>query len=176
MDLDSRARLAEVLPGVATVIGGGLLLSSRNRATAMLGCWLSVLAGAWFVVGRALAGPLRLGDPGAPVASTATKQVWLELAYFSGLGAVIVFLGALALGRLSVRSVRDVQYVQRPVPATTATPAVAPTATTERTAPPPVTDPAMHPVAAPDAPVDGPRRRGFANLFRRRREKTRAAS
>jgi hypothetical protein len=107
----------EVLPGAATVVGGLLLLSSRNRATAMFGGWLTVVAGAWFVIGRALAGPLGIGNPGAPVAATETKRVWLELTYFYGLGALIVFLGALALGRLSIRSVRDIKWAQRPVAA-----------------------------------------------------------
>lgn len=105
----------EVLPGVVAVIGGLLLLTSRNRVSGMLGGWLAVAAGAWFVVGRAFAGPLGLGDVGTPVADTDTKRVWLELSYFYGLGAVIVFLGALALGRLSVRSVRDVEYANRPI-------------------------------------------------------------
>ncbi|MEN3317733.1 MAG: hypothetical protein V7643_1134 [Mycobacterium sp.] len=107
----------EVLPGAATALGGLLLLVSGNRATAMFGGWLTVLAGAWFVVGRALASPLGIGDPGAPVAAAETKRVWLELTYFYGLGALIVFLGAVALGRLSVRSARDIAYVQRPVAA-----------------------------------------------------------
>jgi hypothetical protein len=105
----------EVLPGAATVLGGLLLLVSGNRATAMLGGWLTVIAGAWFVVGRAFAGPLALGDVGTPVASSDTQRVWLELSYFYGLGALIVFLGALALGRLSVRTVRDVEYARRPI-------------------------------------------------------------
>ncbi len=48
-----------------------------------------------------------------PAATTPAKTVALELAYFSGLGALIVFLGALAVGRLSVRSVRDVAHAQR---------------------------------------------------------------
>ena len=113
---DARGWL-EVLPGLVTVLGGLLLLTSRNRATAMLGSWLSVAAGAWFVVGRALAGPLGLGDAGAPVATTDTQRVWLELSYFYGLGALVVFLGALALGRLSVRSVRDAEYARRPIAA-----------------------------------------------------------
>lgn len=104
----------EVLPGVAAVLGGGLLLLSRNRVTAMLGGWVSVLAGAWFVVGRAVAGPLALGDVGAPVASSDDRRLLLELSFFHGLGALIVFLGAVALGRLSVRSVRDVEYARRP--------------------------------------------------------------
>ena len=103
----------EVLPGAAAVLGGLLLLVSGNRATAMFGGWLAVLAGAWFVVGRALAGPLGIGDVGAPMADTETKRVWLELTYFYGLGALIVFFGAIALGRLSVRSARDIAYAQR---------------------------------------------------------------
>jgi hypothetical protein len=107
----------EVLPGAATALGGLLLLVSGNRATAMFGGWLTVLAGAWFVVGRALASPLGIGDPGTPVAATETKRVWLELTYFYGLGALIIFLGAVALGRLSVRSARDIAYAQRDVAA-----------------------------------------------------------
>jgi len=108
----------EVLPGVVAVVGGVLLLGSRNRFTAMLGGWLAVLSGAWFVMGRALDGPLRLGDPGAPVAATEAKRVGLELAYFYGLGALIIFLGAIALGRLSVRTARDVRYAHRSVTTT----------------------------------------------------------
>lgn len=103
----------EVLPGAATALGGFLLLVSGNRFTAMLGGWLTVLGGAWFVVGRALAGPLGIGDVGTPVAGTEAKRVGLELAYFYGLGALIIFLGAIALGRLSIRSARDIRYAQR---------------------------------------------------------------
>jgi hypothetical protein len=109
----------EVLPGAVTVLGGFLLLSSRNRFTAMLGGWLTVIAGAWFVVGRALAGPLGLGDAGAPVAATETERVVRELAFFYGLGALVIFLGAIALGRLSVRSARDIRYAERSAITTT---------------------------------------------------------
>lgn len=107
----------EVLPGVITVLGGLLLLTSRNRATAMLGGWLAVIAGAWFVVGGLFASPWGLGDFGAPVADTLAGQIALELTFFTGLGSLIIFLGATALGRLSVRSLRDVRYAQRPVSA-----------------------------------------------------------
>lgn len=155
----------EVLPGAATAVGGLLLLTSRNRATAMLGGWLTVLAGAWFVVGRAFAGPLYIGDLGAPVASTDTMRAWLEVAYFSGLGALIVFLGALALGRVSVRSLRDVQYAHRP--ATGPVPVVVPEAKMEARHAVPETEP----VAAEDATTVEPHRRG---LFRRHRETTAA--
>ncbi len=103
----------EVLPGVVAVVGGFLLVRSRNRATAMLGGWLSVVAGAWFVIGRVMATTLTIGEIGRPVANTEITAAWLELTYFYGLGALIVFLGAMALGRVSVRSVRDVGHAQR---------------------------------------------------------------
>ena len=109
---DARGWL-EVLPGVVAVLGGLMLAMSRNRATAMLGGWRAVAAGAWFIVGRAFATMVDMGEMGVPAAATPAKAVVLELAFFSGLGALIVFLGAMALGRVSVRSVRDVGYVQR---------------------------------------------------------------
>src|ERR1700739_3067771 len=64
----------EVLPGVATAVGGLLLLVSGNRASAMFGGWSAVLAGAWFVVGRAFASTLDIGDIGQPAASTDRKR------------------------------------------------------------------------------------------------------
>jgi hypothetical protein len=90
---------------------------SRGRATAMFGGWLAVLAGAWFVVGRTLAGPIGIGAIGAPVAATDAKRTALELAYFSGIGTVIIVLGALALGRYLLPTVRDIQGVHSSVAA-----------------------------------------------------------
>lgn len=105
----------EVLPGAVTVLGGLLLLMSANRATAMLGGWLAVVGGAWFVIGRLFATPLGIGDLGAPTRSTQTGIMAVELAFFTGLGTVIVAIGAMGLGRLSVRSVRDIRYAQASV-------------------------------------------------------------
>lgn len=100
----------EVLPGGVAALGGLLLLFSANRVTALLGGWLAVVAGAWFVVGRLFASPLGLGDFGAPVADNQTARMAMELSYYTGLGALIIALGGVALGRLSVRSVRDIRY------------------------------------------------------------------
>ena len=105
----------QVLPGAVTVLGGVLLTFSSNRGMAMLGAWMCALAGAWFVAGRAVAAPLGLGAVGTPVATTETKAAWLELTYFSGLGALIIFLAALCMGRLSVRSLRDVRHADSPI-------------------------------------------------------------
>lgn len=115
---DSRGWL-EVLPGAVVVVGGLMLARSGNRATAMLGGWLAVAGGAWFIVGRAFASMVDMGQIGVPAAATPGKTVALELAFFSGLGALIVLIAALALGRVSVRSVRDVAHVQQRTAAVT---------------------------------------------------------
>src|SRR5262249_5020162 len=93
----------EVAPGAATALGGLLLVFSGNRATAIVGGWLAVLAGAWFVVGAEVAPLLGIGSAGDPIAGTERKRAALEISYFSGLGALIVFVGGIALARLAVR-------------------------------------------------------------------------
>jgi hypothetical protein len=98
----------EVLPGAAAAVGGLAVLLSGNRASAVLGGWLAVFAGAWFVVGRTFASTLGIGDLGQRVASTDLKRALLEVTYFTGLGALIVFLGGAAVARLAVRHARDV--------------------------------------------------------------------
>ncbi|MDV6276536.1 hypothetical protein R3Q06_23840 [Rhodococcus erythropolis] len=105
----------EVLPGAVTVIGGILLLFSANRAVASLGAWMAVVGGAWFIVGPTLAPVLHLGEAGTPSATEPAIKAAQQLAFFEGLGAVILFLGASAVGRLSLRSHRDVLRAQRQV-------------------------------------------------------------
>jgi len=106
----------EVLPGVATAVGGLLLLASGNRASAMLGGWLAAFAGAWFVVGRTFASTLGMGDVGQPLASTDLKRALLEVTYFTGLGALIVLLAGAVLARVAVRHARDL-VAPEPAPA-----------------------------------------------------------
>lgn len=113
----------QVLPGVAAALGGLLMLSSGNRAVAIAGAWLAAAAGAWFVIGPALAGPFGLGDIGTPLAGSDWKQALIQLTFFSGLGAVILFFAATSLGRLSVRSVRDLAFARREVNTTQNRPA-----------------------------------------------------
>jgi hypothetical protein len=103
----------EVFPGAITALGGFSLVISGNRATAMFGGWLAVIAGAWFVVGRSLASTLRLGDVGQPLAGTDAKRAVVEIASFSGLGAFIVFLGGAVLARVTIRTARDVEWAHR---------------------------------------------------------------
>jgi hypothetical protein len=149
----------EVFPGVTTAVGGFLLLVSGNRATAMLGGWLAAIAGAWFVVGRTLASTLRIGDVGQPIAATDAKRAVLEISYFSGLGALILFLSGAVLARVTVRTLRDVEYAsEAEVPATvdTSEAFAAPAAPTE-----------VLPSAAPQSHRHEKHEKG--GFFRRRR-------
>lgn len=104
----------EVFPGATTAVGGFLVLVSGNRATAMFGSWLAAIGGAWFIVGRTLASLLRLGDIGQPIAVTDAKRAVLEISYFSGLGALIVFLSGAVLARVTIRTLRDVEWASEP--------------------------------------------------------------
>lgn len=134
----------ELLPGIATFVGGLLLAASANRGTAVLGAWLAVAAGAWYVVGPTLTGPWHLGNLGAPRGGTA--QATLEwLSFFYGLGAVIIFLGSTAWGRLSVRGVRDVAAARRRRDARAADP------DPRQDVPPAVSEPQVYPSDRPTA-------------------------
>jgi hypothetical protein len=103
----------EILPGAAAVLGGLMLMGTAHRAVGVFAGWLASVAGAWFVVGPILS---RLWDPPAGSAGTPVggpiRQVFEEIGFFYGLGAAILFLAAQALGRFTVRSVRDVRAAE----------------------------------------------------------------
>jgi hypothetical protein len=105
----------EVLPGVAATLGGLLVLVSSSRVMAVLGALLGAAAGAWFVVGQSLVPVLHTGDVGSPASDRAGVRVLETLAFFDGLGVLIVFFAAAAFGRLSVSSQADIRFAQRSV-------------------------------------------------------------
>jgi hypothetical protein len=104
----------EFAPAAAAVVGGLLLLVSRLRPMALSGGMLAVLSGAWFVVGGTVArfwtqAPPTPGTPvGGAIARTAE-----QIGFFTGLGAVIICVAAMAIGRLSVISARDTRLAER---------------------------------------------------------------
>jgi hypothetical protein len=108
--------LLEVLPGIGTVLGGLLVLGSANRAAATLGGWLAALSGAWFVLGVPLMTIWDGPTVGEPVGD-ATQQVIEYVGFFAGLGVVIVFLAAFALGRFAVVGVREADRAEPPAAA-----------------------------------------------------------
>jgi hypothetical protein len=101
----STARLwLEILPGVATFLGGFLLMIATGRHIALFGAILAAAAGAWFTVGTVLSplwstGRVTLG--GTPVASTVFMRIMEQIGFFTGLGVVIVFVAAAAFGRIT---------------------------------------------------------------------------
>jgi hypothetical protein len=105
-----------IIPGAAALLGGLLVLSTRSRTLGMLSGFLAALGGAWFVVGYAIilaATKSTTINPGVPVGSSAAgaiptiRQTAEELGFFYGLGVVIVFFGAVAIGRFSMISAKD---------------------------------------------------------------------
>jgi hypothetical protein len=115
----------EILPGAAATLGGIILLATSVRPVALAGAALSALAGAWFAVGTVLS-PLwataGTGTAGVPVGGTFARAME-QAGFFTGLGVVIVFVAALAAGRLSAVTVRDSVSAERRAAALAETPA-----------------------------------------------------
>lgn len=119
----------EIVPGVATALGGLILMISAIRPVAMFGAALAAAAGAWFTVSTLL-GPVwasysTLGtpggvptalDPGRPTGGP-LHMVAEHLAFFTALGVVIVFLAAVAFGRLAVVGARETALAAADEPA-----------------------------------------------------------
>ncbi len=64
----------------------------------MLGGWLAVLAGAWFVVGGQVAPLLGIGSAGDPIAATERKRAVLEISLFLRSGRADHLRGWAGLG------------------------------------------------------------------------------
>jgi hypothetical protein len=105
----------EILPAVGAILGGLITIVSGFRPVAMLGAWLAAVSGAWFALGGVLS-PLwtKAGGPvaGTPVGGTVAR-IAEQLGFFTGLGVVIVFLAAAALGRFSVIGAREAKAAAR---------------------------------------------------------------
>lgn len=99
----------EVVPGAVAVIGGLILIGSTSRALGLWAGWLTAVAGAWFALGPVVSRLWGSGQPqpGSPVGGSTVSAVVEEIGFFTGLGVVIVFLAATALGRFSVIGVRE---------------------------------------------------------------------
>ena len=114
----------ELLPGAAVFLGGFLLTIARGRHTALFGALLAAVAGAWFTLGTVLS-PLwnhHVPMGGSPASSTVYMRIMEQLGFFTALGVVIVFVAAVALGRIaSVPSgIREIEeYPETTAPADT---------------------------------------------------------
>ena len=113
----------EILPGAAAVLGGLILVITKHRAVAMFGAWLAAAGGAWFAVGTTLSPLWNNNVPlgGTPVGNTTLIRTMEQIGFFTGLGVVIVFVAAMALGRISAVGAEQVPEPE-PEPAVPAIP------------------------------------------------------
>jgi hypothetical protein len=104
-----------VIPGAAVLLGGLLAVLTRNRGFGVCAGMLAALGGAWFGLGQTfmhvvLKKAVTVGKPILHAGATPDGlRANLEtLALFSGLAIVVVFLGALAIGRFSLLAATDI--------------------------------------------------------------------
>jgi len=109
-----------VVPGITVVLGGLLIVLTDSMAAPA--AFLAALGGAWFVVGLpvvALVLPGSSISPGTPIVNLGAvfrpaTMVFLErLGFFYGLGALIMFLAAFALGEIIVARMAANRYRDR---------------------------------------------------------------
>ena len=112
---DGRLYLS-IVPGAAAALGGLIIIGTRSRAAGMFAGLVAAAAGAWLIAGPGVVAVVpRLSslNPGAPLAHPAgglSVPVWQfleQVGLFTGAGILILFFGALSIGRFSMVSARD---------------------------------------------------------------------
>src|SRR5215472_3624667 len=100
------------IPGAVVAVCGLAIMITRNRGLGGFAGLIAALGGGWFIVGGAVVAiiPATLGSgvlAGAPLATSVRGVTLTYLAFFYGIGALMVFFAALALGRFSIGAYRD---------------------------------------------------------------------
>ncbi|HUD35936.1 MAG TPA: hypothetical protein VMR14_03500 [Streptosporangiaceae bacterium] len=98
-----------LVPGGVVLLTGLVVLFTKSRGFGGFCALLAALGGAWFIVGQAVL-QIITGtsySDGAPVATTTSRILLGDLACFAGVGTLIVFFAALALGRQSIAAHKD---------------------------------------------------------------------
>lgn len=115
-----------IVPGAVAVIGGLLVLAFDRIAA--LGGLLAALGGAWFVLGQSIVADALSGhsiSSGSPVTASgavfgqATMKFLEGLGFFYGVGVLIMFFAALAMG-LAIAARRATTRADRDAPVTPA--------------------------------------------------------
>src|SRR5947209_15010169 len=92
----------DVLPGVATVLGGLILMGAGPRGSARLGALLALAGGIWFAIGPEISQLRHAGGAQGAGHGSAHIQMLEMLAYHTGLGVVIAALAGYAFPRFPV--------------------------------------------------------------------------
>jgi len=107
-----------VIPGAVALLGGVLAALTRSRPVGVTGGVLAALAGAWFIIGAQFtAVVLRSGSisPGTAISGSllgsrpGLQQYAEQLGLFTAVGALLIVLGGIAMGRFSMISARDAE-------------------------------------------------------------------
>jgi len=99
-----------VLPGIAAVVGGLLLLGAGPRATGRFGALLALVGGIWFVIGTDLSHLWQVGGAQGMAHGSRFVQTLEHLTFGTALGALIAALAAYSLPRgTAVREERAVR-------------------------------------------------------------------
>jgi hypothetical protein len=104
-----------LIPAAVVLLGGVLAVISRNRGLGVIAGLLATLGGIWFSFGQTfmhvvLKKSVSAGTPILHAGATATGlRATLEtLTLFSGLGLLVVLVGAVAMGRFSMLAATDI--------------------------------------------------------------------
>jgi hypothetical protein len=104
------------LPGAIVLIAGLGILLTRSRGFGGFLAFVAAVGGAWFIVGASavqllpasVAGSITTGSA---IGTTVHQVVLTNIGLFWGVGALIVFFAALALGRFSIAGQTDGQQL-----------------------------------------------------------------
>jgi hypothetical protein len=87
----------DVLPAVAAIVGGLLLMGAGPWPTGRIGALLALLAGIWFVIGPDLSYLWQAGGAAGVAHGSRTVRALEPVGYHTGLGVLIAALAAYAL-------------------------------------------------------------------------------
>ncbi|HEX9065954.1 MAG TPA: hypothetical protein VF843_12670 [Streptosporangiaceae bacterium] len=107
------------VPAAVTVLAGLILMVTRSRGFGGFCAVVAALAGGWLIAGAALVRLLPASvatsvSTGTVLGTGVHRAILTSLAFFAGPGALIVFVAAVALGRLSLTAYKD--YLRWPPP------------------------------------------------------------
>jgi hypothetical protein len=105
--------ILSAIPGGVTLLAGLGIMLTRSRGLGGFLAFMAALGGAWLIAGvwivqllpASVASSITVGSPIGT--TTATRIALTELGVFFGVGALIVFFAALALGRFSIAAAKD---------------------------------------------------------------------
>lgn len=111
-DLTQGRLYLSVIPGAVVLLAGLVIVMTRSRGLGGFFAFVAALAGIWFIAGAAVVELLPASlrgsiSTGTPIATTVARAILTSLGFYAGLGALILFFAALALGRFSIAAHKD---------------------------------------------------------------------